>query len=213
MKKLLIALIAFLLHFSSGSVNATIMNPNPAMWGNDNGSETFSPGMLAGTVELYDILGALGAGTTFGFYFIDNPADLITVFDPTDQTTPGNVQSASINFGTGVVRDVDAGFTLQDLFPVSTSDIGFFLSIETLAGIDTIYTEHVLNPFLLDLSATFPSWTDPDQYLIGFENSNTLYFGLVNGVTSTVPEPSTLVLFAAGVMGGGWFYVRKRKLT
>jgi hypothetical protein len=213
MKKLLIVLIAVLLHFSTGSVSATIVNPNPVMWGNDNGSETFSPGLFAGTVELYDILGGLGAGTTFGFYFIDNPGDLITVFDPADQTMSGNVQSATINFGTGVVRDADAGFSLQDLFPVSTSDIGFFLSIETLAGIDTIYTEHVLNPLLLDLSATFPSWTDPDQYLIGFENSSTLYFGLVNGVTSAVPEPSTLVLFAVGVIGGGWFYVRKRKLT
>lgn len=212
MKRLMIILIAILFYLSSGSANATIVNPDPSTWGNDNGSETFSPAMFSSSVELYDILGALGAGTTFGFYFVDNPGNLITVFDPADQTTPGNVQSATINFGTGIVRDIDAGFTLQDLFPVSTSDIGFFLSIETLSGIDTFYTQHVLNTSLSDFSATFPSLIDANQYLIGFENRNTLYFGLVNGVTSTVPEPGTIALFAAGAMGG-WFYVRRKKLA
>lgn len=213
-KILLTAALALSALMLPGKSEAIIANPNPAVWANDDGSTIFAPSALTGNIEIYDLFGAINGSGTFGFYFNSTPGTHTTIFGTEDQ---GGAQSALVNFGTGVVFDVDAS-TLQSLFATSGSPIGFYYSFVAGDISHTYFTEPSLNPFSLDLAATFPSLTNPHRYLLGFETPGSaglqaaggtlLYLEIVNGVTP-VPEPSTLALLLTGVAGAG-LYLRKR---
>lgn len=208
MKRLIgLIIMVFAVLFISVGAEATIINPNPATLGNDNGTELFLHGTSALSVEIFDLFGTLlPTGSRFGFYFASSPSTLITVFDGFDQTP---TQSALINFNLGRVTDVDAG-ALQSLFTPQAGPIGFFLQTPGTSS-STLYTQAALNPFGLDLAATFPSLSDPSFYLIGFETARetVLAFELV-GPLQPVPEPSTMLLVGAGLLAA---YGLRRRLS
>lgn len=178
----------------AGTAGATIVNPNPAVWEDDQGASLFDPTGVSINIEVFDYLGGL-VGTTFGFYFEGDSTNRVTVFGSEDQTTPSDPQTALINFGTGFVWDADDS-VFQSFFSPSAANIGFFL---TRVG-TTLFSEPGLNPSDADIFAAFKSISSPHTYLLGFESlaGNTVYFEVVSGVAA-VPEPSTLVLLGSGL--------------
>ncbi len=204
-KKLLGILAAL---FVCGSVNATPINPFPATYGVDDGSELFSPtDSVALTVEFFDfqeILTPDAGGATFGFYYASNPDNLITILDESDfsASSASPSSTALVDFATGVVLDQDST-TIQSLFTPLEENIGFFLTISDF----TVYTESVLNALALDMVATFPSLIIPSTYLLGFGSVNesgtpiTLALEIVSGITGvSVPAPGALLLIIIGML-------------
>ncbi|MCK9419574.1 MAG: PEP-CTERM sorting domain-containing protein [Nitrospirae bacterium] len=212
MKKILVSIAGILMAVlvMAGSATASIIGgPSPISgFGNDNGTELFVPEQSVLNLELYDF-GSISTGSAFGFYFqgtdVNTAANRITIFDSGDETMADNLQYASINFNTGVVYDLDAP-GVQSMFTPLGKDIGFFFSI---LG-DQIYTQSILNGDL-DLSATFPSLTDPATYLIGFESKQgvTLALEVTKGI-KPVPEPSSMLLLVSGLVGLAFFRKRMR---
>jgi len=193
-------LVLALLLLGAATAHAAIINPLPTDFGADNGAELFTPVGLVGSVEFYDLAGNLspGAGASFGFYFDADPGTLIPVFTGADQGL--TTATALIDFGSGIVLDLDASAVLTTFS--GTGNIGFWLALN---GLPIIYTEANLNPFNLDLAATFPSLATPNTYLIGFETfdatgaSIPLAFEIVSNIKA-VPEPGTLLLLFGGLI-------------
>lgn len=234
------AAIACLLTLLGAPVFATpIMdNPAPGIAGDDDGSTLFLPESVAVSIEILD-LGPLFSGgpfpvdgfggSTFGFYFADDPRNLIPIFDPTDQNPDPNgpddsVQSALINFLSGEVTDVDEDATQSTFAPATGSPIGFYLGLsDDLVDFfgfdyDTIFTQAFLNPDGVDRVGTFPLFSNPG-YLFGFEGQNPfgsggpLTLGLHVTVNVTkVPEPSTALLVVSGLLSL-MLVSRRRRLT
>lgn len=191
-------LVAFLaVTLVAASASATITNPNPGDFADDNGSSLFSPLNPVLAAEIFDFF---PLGSTFGFYFegadVTNPANLITIFDPGDAS--GNL--ANIDFATGQVFDVDLA-AVQSVF-AGSGNIGLFLSIPEILP-QPLFSQAFLNPFG-DVMAAFQSLSNPNEYLIGFEapfgEGPVLSFHFLSGITA-VPEPSTLLLMGVGLLG------------
>jgi len=203
---MLVALaVAFVLARKGG---ATITNPDPSVWADDDGTELFIPGDLILSFEAWDFGDEL-TGSSFGFFFGSYPGSLITIFGPEDEATDWDPQVAVINFDTGVVWDFDDGVVQSVFTPNPGDSIGFFFS-SMLSG--TLYTVASMNTPVFDAAATFPSLSAPTVYLVGFEwiGIGTVAFEVVSCVTP-VPEPGTLLLFGAGLVSIGVYGYRKRR--
>ncbi len=198
-------------------------NPAPTTFADDlDDLGIFFPSDLVVTFEIFD-LGALApafAGNTFGFFFVTDPANLITIFDPLDQdpdpSTPDDKQIGVVNFLTGTVIDWDE-LTVQDTFS-GIGNIGFFLTPDASFGLPTLFTVPSLNPLGLDFSGTFPRLGVPENFLLSFAVQNQLTgqpinlgFEFVAGI-SPVSEPATLILLASGLLGFARFR-RKSKAS
>ncbi len=196
--------LAFLL--ASTNATAILSNPDPAIWADDTGVETFAPNALTASIEVFDPFDAI---TVFGFYFVGTDVNdlnnLTVIFDQLDQGAPG--QSALIDFSSGNVIDADAS-ALQDTFTPGLGDVGFFLNV---AG-TSIFTEAALNG--IDLSGTFTSLLDPTSHLLTFEtpDGTPAGFDLIFGFTANanVPEPSALALMLLTLPMLGFVVSRRR---
>jgi hypothetical protein len=230
MKRLLLASVLVL--FCVAQSNATIVNPRPASFGPDDGTELWIPCAACMTsIEGYDLSDTRGYdGSTFGFFFmgsdLSNPDNLITIFDPTDRIHGSTNPRAAIDFYHGKVYDVDAGNTIQDTFiPQHHPKIGFFLQADPDLYPNTLFTVSSLNPGGADAAATFPALQHPNfptavSYLLGFEvpdgggtgpqSSLTLAFEVVQGIHPT-PEPETFLLIGMGLCMMALFIPRMRR--
>lgn len=196
MKKLLFTLFFILLFV--GQANALISNPLPGTFGADDHSEIFDPCLCLTTIEGYDFKDQT-TGSTFGFFFTNDPGTLITIFDPLDKKVGTTKPSAKIDFVNGIVYDKDDNWSIQDTFTINAASIGFFLKPNS---VHTLYTVASMNNNGLDVAATFPHLTLDKTYLFGFENpyTNAIFaFEVVKGITP-VPEPETAALMGLGLL-------------
>lgn len=202
MKKILFTLFFIMLFV--GQANALISNPLPGTFDADDHSEIFDPCLCLTSIEGYDF-NDQGSGTTFGFFFTDDPGTLITIFDPLDKKVGTTRPSAKIDFVNGRVYDKDAGLgVIQDTFTINYGSIGFFLMPDS---VHTLYTVASMNKNGLDLAATFPHKALDKTYLFGFGFENpkthittTFAFEVVQGITPAVPEPETAALMGLGLL-------------
>ncbi len=182
----------------------------------DDGTESFYPEDVVIGIELWDI-GSNSTSlltSTFGFYYTDDPGTLIPIFDPWDETSGGDVQSAAIYFNTGtaldgLVWDIDDGVWQASFTPSVGTGIGFYLSV---LG-STLFTDAVLNTGGQDLVATYPNDSNASKYLIAFQHPDGFSMALevVAGITP-VPEPSTMLLLGSGLAAvAGYSYRRRRR--
>ncbi|MCC7202130.1 MAG: PEP-CTERM sorting domain-containing protein [Nitrospirae bacterium] len=180
---------------------ATVVNPYPAFFADDDGSELFVPNSTVLSVEGYDYAGSLGFPSYFGFFYNSAPLDPIVIFGQEDQ---GSTQAARIDFDNGVVYDVDDSNSVQSTFTVEGNPIGFFLWFDPTPYGSPLFLTTVpsFNPGKFDFAGTFPYLNNPSNYGIIFElpNGTPLSLHLVGGLTA-VPEPSTLFLLGSGLIG------------
>ena len=208
MKKFMI--ISFVVLIASilcaGYVNATpFPTPPPYTIGGTTlyfGSDYDGPGHFVHgnqviSVEIYDAADSYMTGSAFGFYFVNNPANLYTVFGILAGPA---IQLATIDFANGQIWDSDSG-VVQNTFPTGTGDIGFFLLPIYGSGYPLVYTDPSLNPNGIDVSGTFPiiSTSRTDDYALVFKvpGTNTTLHGTINYGLTPVPEPSTLLLLVS----------------
>ncbi len=193
-----IMVASFLLGLS-GTGQATIMNLAPGILNDDNDRSLFTPyGPVVSFKSIYDRSTLDPAWSSiFGFYYASDPMNKIAIFEADDVRTL--TQTSAVDFTTGTVYDVDAGWTVQSSFAVNPGiDIGFFqyyYNSDPLVLPRIKYSEAMLNTGGLKSHAAFSFKSDIKNYLLGFEepSSNTLYsLNIVSSVTP-VPEP-----FSAG---------------
>lgn len=212
MKKicLFLVLVTMVVLILPGNGRATIVNPYPSFFADDDGTELFMPSSTVLSVEGYDYAGSLGFPSSFGFFYNSAPLDPIVIFGAEDQ---GLSQVAQIDFANGVVYDLDNSGSVQSTFAaVKGRSIGFFLFFD-----DNNPSTPVPPLFLttittggFDVAGTFPYLNNPANYGIIFElpNGTPLSLHLVGGVTP-VSEPATLLLLGSGFAGLA-LYGRKR---
>jgi hypothetical protein len=206
------------LMFVGGTASATISNPFPGIYGDDNGATIFQAPDLLSAIKLADPLPTFfGYDTVFGVYRVGAPLDdanTAILFGTSDAV--GN--QALANFLTGQTFDVDTSL-LEDSFTPGTSPIGFFFIYIDQAGTLTgLYSDPALNAGGVDRFAAFPLIGSPDTLLVGFEADipgaglATVSFELVTPVRP-VPEPASLALTAAGfVLLGCAVFARRTAL-
>lgn len=174
-----------LLLFCSAAHAAIIAPPN---YDADDGTELFTNEFDVGfAVEIFDLGESVSTGFEFGFYFANNSNTLITIFDSLDSSI-SNLNSAIIDFNTGVILDNDAT-VIQSQF-VGSGAFGFYLGILDGNGdiVNTLYTQAALNIANIDFAGTLPSTVTGTEYLIGFEAGDSsnggelLYLGSVFGL-------------------------------
>lgn len=208
-----IAVTGILIFAGNGNA-APLPNPDPSVFGDDlDDPGLFIPSDLVVNFEVFDPGTFLGlGGNTFGFFFdgmdVTNPANLFTIFDPSDQDTGSIPQIALIDFSAGIVYDYDDGssVTPQDTF-TGAGNIGFYLTPDPALGIPTLFTVPSLNLGGEDFAGTFPFLGPPeDDFLIAFEIPDgsggfiPLGFEVTAGI-SPVPAPGTLLLLGSGLVG------------
>ena len=190
--------------FIWSSAHATIIAPTN--YGADDGTELFTNEFDVGfAVEIFDFGESVSTGFEFGFYFANSSNTLITIFDSLDSSI-SNLNSAIIDFNTGVILDNDAT-VIQSQF-VGSGAFGFYLGILDDNGniANTLYTQAALNIANIDFAGTLPSTVTGTEYLIGFEAGDSsnggqlLYLGSVFGLAPAnfdvirVNAPATLGL-------------------
>lgn len=193
----MLSLIGLLL--VTGTTLATpIPNPQPGVLADDlDDSGYFTPGSPLFVFEVSDVgESVVGVGSTFGFYFegsdVNDPTNLITIFEPTDTTG----DQSSVNFASGIVVDIEDAI-VQNTFSGS-GDIGFFLTLNAFGGL-TLFSDPLLNDNDLDWMGAFPFIVDPTRVAVWFIDPAT---GGLLGVDVVAPltpaenisEPSALLL-------------------
>lgn len=202
----------------AGPASAVPVNPNPAVWGNDDGSIAFGHSTssslaveqaapLAPTIPVFfglyfDGTGGLGTGA-------DGLANAAVIFDNGDYSSPiPPADRALIDFAQGKVFDLEL-VAVQSTFttsPPGTGDIGFFISVlfPGQSSFTTFFTDPALNPGGFDLAATFPALVDPTTYLVAFDvPAGAETFTLAYSVLLTnlnVPEPSGVALLGLAIV-------------
>jgi len=206
----------------SGEAAAILMNPNPAIFANDDGSTVFVPSDPVVAFERLDPLSdnpGLAIPTFFGFYFDGTDGvgeNAAVIFDNSDQVN----NAAVVDFSLGRVFDFDEGaaqvggaFTNT---PGGTGNIGFWLAVLYPGQVDytTFYTDPILNSGF-DLAATFHELLDPSSYMTVFEvpfGVDTLrlaYRAKIGGINAVTPEPSIFSLFGLGLVA---MVLRRKRL-
>jgi len=108
---------------------------------------------------------------------------------------------ATIDFLNGWVVD-DDDVVLQSIFTPGTESIGFYVQLESAAGVLTLYTEAALNPGGEDAFATWESDSTSGFYLLGAEFGDLgLRLDVVTNVAAVpVPEPAAALAFGFGFL-------------
>lgn len=199
--------VLVVLAVASGAAIATPINPFPG-WAPDDGTAYFDPLSMVTLLEFSDFGNLPGVATTFGFYFqgadVTDGSNLITIFGPEDLGplplgTNAPAQLAKIDFDAGTVYDVDDN-ELQSTF-MGGGSIGFFYGVQIIdpPTFFQLFSDNAFNPPGKDSMGSFRSLSDPDAYLLAFEEplglGTVLSFHIVNGVVPAVPEPSATALF------------------
>lgn len=195
----------------SGAAMALPSNPNPAIFGGDNGASVFSHGPLALAVEQSSLDNPASLPIFFGFYF-DGTGGLGTN-GPDSFPNAGIIfnsgvitgQAALLDFVDGAVLDADpvtfaptgnitSAFTKS---PTGSGNIGFFISVLVGGNFVTLYTDPALNGGV-DAAAVFPALSNPNIFDVAFDFGTgvTVYSVLLLPLTA-VPEPSPVMLLAA----------------
>jgi hypothetical protein len=183
---------------------ASVINPNPAVWLDDDDTEIFIHNGLVINFEIWDAADlSATANSEFGFFFAGtdptNAANRVTIFGSEDGYSLTLAEYATINFSTGIVRDWNNLVPAQDTFTPGTDNIGFYYTINNL----TIYTTGADNYLGSDVG-TFRSILNPSLYRIDFTTplleQNRVAVELVAGV-QPVPLPAALFLLGSGLAG------------
>jgi len=190
----------------AGSAQAISFSPG-GLFAPDDGTELFLPRFHPEPschCALINEVGDAATGLTheWGIYFADDPATLIPILDQTDDTGP---QQVGVDFDSGIIYDRDSGGVVETLFAPSLDAFGFYLFIDYPDPTADLlaYSEPGLNAGSLDLAGTFPTLDNDSIYLIAFEvDQQVLALELVDSVTP-VPEPTTALLFASGLLLAG----------
>lgn len=176
-----------------------------------DGTGYFSTNGASLALELFDLAALLPplGGFRFGMYFQGDPLTLIPIFDVLDEPV---VQSALIDFTTGIVLDADAG-VLQALFAPSATPIGFFL--QPIENVGTLYSDRMLNAGGTDVFAAYPSLADPSNFFTTFYTAVPgsglvpLQISLVTNLTA-VSAPPAAALVPLGLLAVGVARTRRR---
>lgn len=208
--------VALLLAGASGGASATPFSIPTVLSGavgpDTDGSGYFATNQSSLAFELYDFVGSvLPLGTQFGFYFRGTPTTLIPIFDVLDQGPP--LQSALVDFSTGVVLDLNTPAAVQSVFAPSAAPIGFFIQIAAPTPVQ-LFSDPTLNPGGTDVFGAFPFLTTADTFATVFFGAPQPAPGLQVSLVSNlrpVPSPSTLLLVPSALALAAWSRKRRRE--
>lgn len=205
-------LVGMVMAMSTGaplSVQAVATNPDPTVFGSENGAMSFVFTSPVSALKGLDFGEAFAGSSEFGFFYTGAPDAPVRMFGA-DDTVGAVLQQASADFSTGTVLDVDAG-TAEGSFLPAALDIAFYYKV---AGV-TYYSLPGLNAGGEDLTAVFPLLADPNAYLVVFNapgDPNGLAFNVLANI-QPVPEPGTMGLVALGVVVLGIALRRRARST
>lgn len=205
--------------FASVGRAAVFTNPLPGFLNDDiQDSGLFRHGNSALSIEYFDRLDTPpppSPGSEFGFYFGSDPSTLIPIFG-VDDTTPvpiTNGQQALIDFNLGRVFDLDAGGS-NPFTPMGGGYIGFYLTVPTVTGPVTLFTQALLNPGGQDVAGTFPFISNPTALAIAFGTPSTGYLSIhAIQPLAAVPIPGAAGLWLLGITGLALFRRRLARVS
>lgn len=207
MKRLirLIKLLSILWLLQSPTLKAAAINPDPTVWGANNGAEIFNPvGNFFFGQEQVDFA-TFFTETIFGFYYVGtdptNPSNRIDLWGPwAHDTNPA--QGVIVDYSTAGIYNLNT-FALLSSFTVMSGPIGFFYEFPLLNDY-VLYSQANLNQGQ-SVFSVFPLLSDPSIYLLGLQVNDSngspinLGYEIVGNLTS-VPEPATIMLLLTGFL-------------